>query len=169
MKLSNKIILVLSGISDSEFAKRRTKYLKTGYRTLGIPVSKVRTLTNNCSLQYLIKTSPESFKKEALRLIKHPFFDFKIAGIVLLGIISKKKALKDLRIINEIIYYLKGWALVDTLATDVVAKIIKNYPKNARFLIDWTLSENSDLRRCAIVSLIKSEKYIKNWCRYSFL
>ena len=82
---------------------------------------------------------------------------------------SKEKLLADTKVIEKVVQHTTDWALVDTLATDVVAVILKNNPNNINSLIDWTKSDNSWLRRCSIVSLIKAKNHIIDWNKYKKL
>ena len=166
IKLGNLIDQDLYRMSDVEFGKSRSKFINTDQETYGVPLPTIKKLVRKYLNEYTLDSDPSSLEKEAMYLLEQPIFDSKIAGIQILSIMSEEKLLADTKIIEGVIQYTTDWALVDTLATDVVAVILRNNPNEVDSLIDWTKSDNNWLRRCSIVSLIKTKDHIKNWKEY---
>lgn len=166
IRLGNLIDQDLYRMSDVEFGKSRSKFINTDQETYGVPLPTIKKLVRKYLNEYTLDSDPSSLEREAIYLLEQPIFDSKIAGIQVLSTMSKENLLVDIKIIEEVIQYTTGWALVDTLATDVVAVILKNNPNEINSLIDWTKSDNSWLRRCSIVSLIKAKDHIIDWNKY---
>lgn len=168
-RLGDLIIQGLHRIGDTKFGEIRSTFINADQETFGVPLPTIRKLVKKHLEGYVFDKTPSPLEEEATYLLEQPIFDSKVAGIQILAVISKKKLLTDIKVIEGIIKYTTGWALVDTLATDVVAAILRNNPKEADSLIDWVSSNDKWLRRCSIVSLIKSKDYIKDWARYKKL
>lgn len=168
-RLGDLIIQDLCRAGNTVFGEKRLVFINTNQETYGVPLPEIRKLVNKHLRGYGLDRIHFSLEGEAIYLIEQPIFDSKIAGIQILAVISKEKQLTDTKIIDDVIKYTPGWALVDTLATDVVATILKNNPSGVSSLINWTLSNNNWLKRCSIVSLIKAKDYIKDWIGYKEL
>lgn len=156
-------------MSDVEFGKSRSKFINTSQKTYGVPLPTIKKLVRKYLNEYTLDSDPSSLEREAIYLLEQPIFDSKIAGIQVLSTISKENLLVDIKIIEKVVQHTTDWALVDTLATDVVAVILKNNPNEVDSLIDWAKSDNSWLRRCSIVSLIKAKNHIIDWNKYKKL
>lgn len=165
-RLGDLIIQDLHGMGDIGFGKRRSTFINADQETFGVPLPAIRELVKKHLRGYVFDKAPSPLEGEATYLLEQPIFDSKIAGIQILAVISEKKLLADTKVIEGVIKYTTGWALVDTLATDVVAAILRNNPDEAGSLIDWVSSNDNWLRRCSIVSLIKAKDYIKDWAKY---
>lgn len=169
IRLGNLIDQDLYRMGDEGFGKSRSKFINTDQETYGVPLPTIKKLVRKYLNEYTLDSDPSSLEKEAMYLLEQPIFDSKIAGIQILAVMSEEKLLTDTKIIERVIQHMQGWALVDTLATDVTAIILKNNPDEVNSLIVWTKSDNNWLRRCSIVSLIKTKDHIKNWGKYKKL
>lgn len=169
IRLGNLIDQDLYRMGDEGFGKSRSKFINTDQETYGVPLPAIKKLVGKYLSEYTLDNKPSSLEKEAMYLLEQPIFDSKIAGIQILSVMSKEKLLADTKVIEKVVQHTTDWALVDTLATDVVAVILKNNPNEINSLIDWTKSDNSWLRRCSIVSLIKAKNHIIDWNKYKKL
>lgn len=169
IKLGNLIDQDLYRIGNKGFGESRSKFINTDQETYGVPLPTIKKLVRKYLNEYTLDSDSSSLEREAIYLLEQPIFDSKIAGIQVLSTMSKENLLVDIKIIEKVVQYTTGWALVDTLATDVVAVILKNNPNEINSLIDWTKSDNSWLRRCSIVSLIKAKNHIIDWNKYKKL
>jgi 3-methyladenine DNA glycosylase AlkD len=169
IKLGNLIDQHLYRIGNEGFGKSRSKFINTDQETYGVPLPAIKKLVRKYLNEYTLDGKSSSLEKEAMYLLEQPIFDSKIAGIQILAVMSEEKLLADTKVIKKIIQYTTDWALVDTLATDVVTVILKNNPNEVDSLIGWAKSDNSWLRRCSIVSLIKTKDHIRNWGEYKKL
>lgn len=165
-RLGDLIIQDLRKTGDIAFGESRSAFVNTDQETFGVPLPAIRKLVRKHLREFTIDRTSSPLKDEAIYLLEQPIFDSKIAGIQILAVISEEQLLTNTRIVDEVIKYTTGWALVDTLATDVVASILKNNPDEVDSLIDWASSDDNWLRRCSIVSLIKAKVHIKNWAGY---
>lgn len=168
-RLGDLIIQDLRRTGNAVFGENRSMFINTIQETFGVPLPIIRKLVKKHLRSYALDRTPFPLEGEAMYLLEQPIFDSKIAGIQILAVISEEKLLTDTKTIEEVIKYTTGWALVDTLATDVVAIILRDNPDEADSLIDWVSSDDNWLRRCSIVSLIKARDYIKDWSRYKKL
>lgn len=165
-RLGDLIIQDLRRTGNIAFGESRSVFVNTNQETFGVPLPAIRKLVRKHLRESTIDRAPSPLKDEAIYLLEQPIFDSKIAGIQILAVMSEEKLLTDTGVIEDVIGYTTGWALVDTLATDVVAAILENSPDEVNSLINWASSDDSWLRRCSIVSLIKAKGYIKDWNRY---
>lgn len=168
-RLADLIIQDLRRTGNTKFGESRLIFINIHQKSLGVPLPTIRKLVKKHLRTYVLDKRLPSLEGEALYLLEKPTFDSKIAGIEILSAISKEKLLTNTKVVDKIIKYTTGWALVDTLATNVVAIILKNNPNEVDSLIDWISSNDNWLRRCSIVSLIKARNYIKDWVRYKKL
>lgn len=166
MRLGDSIIQDLRTTGDADFGKSRSIFVHTDQETFGVPLPAIKKLVKKHLKAYELERTPIPLQEEAMYLLEQPVFDSKIAGIQILAALSEEQVFADTKTIEGIIKYTPGWALVDTLATDVVATMIKNNPDETGSLIDWAMSDDNWLRRCSIVSLIKARGYIKDWSGY---
>ncbi len=168
-RLGDLIIQDLRKTGDAALGESRSVFVNTDQETFGVPLPAIRKLVRKHLRGYAFDIISYPLEKEAVYLLEQPIFDIKIAGIQILAFISEEKLLADAKLIEGVIGYTTGWALVDTLATDVVATILRNNPNEVDSLIDWISSDDNWLRRCSIVSLIKAKDSIKDWARYKKL
>lgn len=165
-RLGDLIIQDLRRTGNIAFGESRSVFVNTDQETFGVPLPAIRKLVRKHLREYAVDRTPSPLKDEAIYLLEQPIFDSKIAGIQILAVISEEKLLTDIKVVEEVIKCTTGWALVDTLATDVVASILRNNPDEVDSLVDWVSSDDNWLRRCSIVSLIKAKDSISDWGRY---
>jgi len=162
-RLGDVIIQDLRRTGDTAFGESRSVFINTDQETFGVPLPAIKKLVRKHLRGYAFDRTLSPLEEEAIYLLEQPIFDSKIAGIQILAVISEKQLLTNTRVVEEVIKYTTGWALVDTLATDVIAIILRNNPNEVDSLIDWVSSNDNWLRRCLIVSLIKAKDYISDW------
>ena len=166
IRLGVLILQDLQRTSNAAFGESRSVFVNANQETFGVPLPTIRKLVIKHLKAYESGSEASLLEEEAMYLLEQPVFDSKVAGIQILAALSEEQVLVDTKTIKEVIKHTTGWALVDTLATDVVANILKNNPNEAESLLDWVSSNDNWLRRCSIVSLIKAKDYIKDWARY---
>lgn len=164
MRLSGLIIRDLQVSVDDKFGESRARFINSNQETYGVSLPVIRRITSK-------QTKSSSLGKNALisearYLIKQKTFDCKIAGIEILAYIQNSGAQIDIEIVENLIQDLPGWALIDTLSTDVVSNILKGNPTKVSIMLTWAKSDNNWLRRCAVVSTIKAKSQLENWNKH---
>ena len=163
-KISTLISLKLKEQGNVEFVKTISRLVKDKPPSFGVRMGKIRKIVKD-----LYKDLPELQDKKrcikiAIELMMTKIFENQLAGIFLLGALVEKKEFKKISFLRTLILrYIDNWAICDTISTEVVAKIITQYPDEIQNLLRWTKSRSIWLKRAAIVVTIKSKNRIENW------
>lgn len=79
-----------------------------------------------------------------------------------MGSLVKKSPVSVSVIKRLILKYIDNWATCDSISSEIAKKLI-NSPESVVNLINWARSQNSFLRRVAVVTIIKLKGKIKDW------
>lgn len=163
-KISTFISIKLKEQGNVEFVKTISRLVKDKTPSFGVKMKKIREIVKS-----LYKDLPELQDKKvcmktAIELMATKIFENQLASIFLLNNLVKKKEFEKISFLRTLILrYVDNWAICDTISTEVVAKIITQYPDEIQNLLRWTKSRYVWLKRAAIVVTIKSKNRIENW------
>ena len=162
-KISIIIDEELSKSGNKEFAQRRNRLIGKGVISYGVKTSEIRKIAkeywkNNQELKMM-----KNCFKIAKELISTKILDNQMAGIFLLGLCQEISAKDIPRLKKLITLYLDNWATCDAISSEVMARILRDYPKETGILYSWAQSQNKWLRRVALVTTIKLKDKTENW------
>jgi 3-methyladenine DNA glycosylase AlkD len=149
------------------FGKSRERIIGGNYNSWGVPIKIVRELVRDNYAKYGKLYSQSENLETSFCLLSNNTFECKFAGILWLGLVAQDGIIKFEEIEERIFENIDNWALVDTLASDVFSVSIRRNPQTISLIDRWVDSENKWKRRCAIVTAVKSSKYIEDWLALS--
>lgn len=162
-KIFNVINENLISAGSKDFGRRRNELIGRDVVTYGVRTAEIRRIAKKAFSSY--KDKKGSWMGVSEELMAMRVLDAQMAGIFLLSfsldVTTRMPSIKEVG--KLIVEYVDNWAICDTMANEVVAKILFEHPAEIKELYLWSKSENVWLRRGSLVSLIKSKEGIKDW------
>ena len=162
-KISTFIDEKLRKSGNKEFAQGRNRLIGEGIVSYGVKTSEIRKIVKECWKRNQELKMAESCFKIAEELISTKVLDNQMAGIFLLGLCQEISAKDIPRLKKLTALYLDNWATCDAISSEVMTRVLRDYPKKTEILYSWAKSQNKWLRRIALVTIIKLKDKIKSW------
>lgn len=167
-RLTGELTAQLTGLGSRERAVSERAYLKSTYDHVGAPVPAVRAVAR----QFLRDHRPTH--DELVALVDHLWtgnlYERRLLATLLLQASWKDFGVADLPWIESLVRDSRTWALVDTLATGVVAPIVRRDPDGLAVLDRWVGHDDVWVRRTAVLGLrdlMRDGREIDRFVRYA--
>ena len=139
---------------EPERAVRSKAYLKSELTHYGVSVPDVRAIATRVST-----THPVLGHDELLELVDAlwdgPVHDRRAVALELLVLRSDELRGSDMVILEGLLRAARTWALVDTMAIDVVGSLVARDLRASRRLDRWAVDADFWIRRSALLALLK--------------
>lgn len=157
MEIIEKIILEfrekLSQLKDPIKAKKEKAYLKSPDQFYGVSIWEI----NNIVKEYRKKNptlEKDKLFKLTTKLWNSPSHEEKTIALKLLESYNSYLSLKDMELLERMLYQSTGWAHVDEIACHLVSSILCKNKQAYSYLKKWAISDNFWLRRASVISQI---------------
>ena len=143
----------LRAAADPSRAAAEQRYLKSDLAFLGVRTAPLRRIVR------AVLTSARSLDSDgaaslAETLWSEPVFERRAAAVEVLGRYAKALEPRHLALIERFLRESRTWALVDALATGVVAIIVERHPESGAVLDRWAADPDFWIRRSAMLALL---------------
>ncbi len=152
--LADEIDAELRARSTPGRAEHEKAYLKSPLAHYGTPVPAVRTVAERVARRH-----PGMARQDLLTLAAalwaRPVHELRLVTVELLSVFEPRlDAVADAPLLERLVRASGTWALVDPLATSVVARLLDRSPKVAVALDRWAVDEDFWVRRAALLALL---------------
>jgi 3-methyladenine DNA glycosylase AlkD len=150
-QLAGELVGALDVFSSPDRAASERAYLKSSYEHLGCSVPAVRSVAK----RFLNAHVPDHDQLLALigRLWDSNIYERRLLCVELLVASPKLLGRLDLDLIESLIRDSRTWALVDSLAGNVTARIVSADPAALVVLDEWVTDDDFWVRRSAVLGL----------------
>jgi len=167
-KISIIINEELKKLGNKEFAQRRNRLIGEEIVSYGVKTSRIRKIVREHWKKHPELKTVEDCFKTARELMLTKVLDDQMAGIFLLGLYFKTFEIRDISKLKKLIArYIDNWATCDAISSEVIAKILRDLPKEIETLDTWAKSKNKWLRRVALVTVVKLKNKVECWNKIS--
>ena len=136
-----------------ERAASEQNYLKSTQAFSGTTVPAIRAIVTSWRREHP-DAGRERVTDLAAALWSGAFFECKLAAIILLADRRKLLQADDAALVEQFLRGSGTWALVDSLAADVMGSLVERYPQLYLTLDRWAADENFWIRRSAMLALL---------------
>ena len=106
-----------------------------------------------------IPKDEQSFLKIAESFLRVKAYGYYSVGTLFYKFNSVVLTKKNINYFEDILFdYVRGWGKVDQICYRAINPLIESDQSLHKYLIKWSKSENKDLRRVSLVSMIRSSK-----------
>jgi 3-methyladenine DNA glycosylase AlkD len=149
--LAEAIDAELRAAGSPERAIKERSYLKSEIDHYGTSVPAVRSIAAGVARRHRgLERADVLALADALWDV--PVHERRLAAAVLLSLHSDQLSAGDLALLERLLRESRTWALVDTLATSVVAPIVERHPEAAATLERWAGDDDFWIRRSALLA-----------------
>jgi len=141
----------LRGRGSAERAVKERAYLKSEIEHYGTNVPAVRSIVRGVTRRHP-DLDNDSLIDLASALWGVPVHERRLAAAILLSLHTDRLSAGDLTYVERLLRESRTWALVDTLATSVVAPIVERHPQAAATLDRWASDDDFWIRRSALLA-----------------
>jgi 3-methyladenine DNA glycosylase AlkD len=152
--IANEIEEELRAVGTPERAEGSKKYLKSDLEFTGATVPDMRTIVKGFKKKHS-DLSHEKLIAIVEALWSKPVFERRMTAVFFLGTYPDLLSLSHMPLLERLIRESKTWALVDSLSTDIVGRLVERNPRAVRILDRWATDEDFWIRRAAMLSLAK--------------
>lgn len=144
----------LRELGTSERAEKEKAYLKSSLTHLGVTVPLIQKVAKT------FKKTHRDLDHDALialveELWSEPIHEHRFLAMELLEAYPKLLGEGDLELIERLLRESKTWALVDSLATEVVGRLVERFPSLTSTLDRWARDGDFWIRRAAMLALLR--------------
>jgi 3-methyladenine DNA glycosylase AlkD len=143
----------LRAAGSPERAVGSQNYLKSTLEFTGTTVPQARAIVTAWRREHPDLTSPR-LTEIAIRLWEGPYFECKLAAVILLTDRRTLLQTADAPLIEKLLRTSGTWALVDGLAADVMGSLVERFGELTATLDRWAIDDNFWIRRSAMLSLL---------------
>ena len=136
-----------------ERAVSEQAYLKIGLEFTGTAVPAARAIIQSWRRDHPGVTR-DLLTGVAAALWSRPVFDCRMAAVLLLADQRALLTAADVPLLERLLRDSGTWALVDSMAADVMGSLVERYPELAGTLDRWALDPDFWLRRSAMLALL---------------
>jgi 3-methyladenine DNA glycosylase AlkD len=136
-----------------ERAVSERAYLKLGLEFTGTAVPAARAVVRAWRRDHPDLTR-EELTGVAAALWSRPVFDCRMAALLLLADQRALLTASDVPLVERLLRDSGTWALVDSLAADVMGSLVERYPELSATLDRWSADPDFWLRRSALLALL---------------
>jgi 3-methyladenine DNA glycosylase AlkD len=151
--LVDRIDAELRASGTPERAEGEKAYLKSRLRHYGTPVPTIRAVVHAASGEH-----PDLTHDQLISLVDAlwtvPVHERRMASVHLLERYMDRLGPSDATLIERLLRESRTWALVDTLATSVMGRLIESHPEAVAALDRWATDPDFWLRRSALLALL---------------
>ena len=147
------ITQALRAAGSPERAAGSQNYLKSKLAFTGTTVPDLRVIITSWRRDHPDLTR-EQLTGLAAALWAGPFFECRLAAVVLLADRHQLLTAADVPLVESFLREAGTWALVDSLAADVMGSLVVRYPEVSQALDRWARDENFWIRRSAMLALL---------------
>jgi 3-methyladenine DNA glycosylase AlkD len=149
-------VLIMAGLraaGSPERAASEQNYLKSTAQFTGTPVPAIRAIVTNWRRAHP-DLAGDRVTELAAALWDGPAFECKLAGVILLA--DRRSLLGPVHapLIEQFLRTSGTWALVDSLAADVMGSLVERFPELLATLDRWAADEDFWIRRAALLALL---------------
>ena len=143
----------LRAAGSPERAVRERAYLKSDLDFFGVPVPVTRAAIRSwCRARPAL--GHDELVPVAAALWQRPVFECRMAAEMLLELNPGLLSPADVPLIERMLREARTWALVDSLAADLMGGLVERYPALAGVLDRWAADEDFWIRRSALLALV---------------
>jgi 3-methyladenine DNA glycosylase AlkD len=143
----------LRAAGTPERAASEQNYLKSSLEFSGTAVPATRAIMTSWRRDHP-GLRREDLTEVAAALWAGPFFECKIAAVILLTDRRQLLRADDATLIEAMLRSSGTWALVDGIAADVMGSLVERYPELTGTLDRWAADEDFWIRRSALLALL---------------
>jgi 3-methyladenine DNA glycosylase AlkD len=143
----------LRASGSAERAASEQNYLKSTMAFAGTTVPQARAIVTGWRREHPELTG-EQLTTVAAALWDGPFFECRMAAVLLLTDRRKLLTAADAGLVEAMLRSSGTWALVDGLAADVLGSLVERFPELLAILDAWAVDENLWIRRSALLALL---------------
>ena len=136
-----------------ERAASEQNYLKSRLAFSGTTVPAIRAIVTGWQREHP-DLSREKLSELAGELWSGPFFECRLAAVILLTGSRQLLTVQDAALVERLLRDSGTWALVDGLAADVMGTLVQRYPELLATLDRWAADDNFWIRRSAMLALL---------------
>lgn len=169
VRASGQITTDLSLLGRPERAVSERAYLKSDLEHFGTAVPDIRSVAKG-----FLKGHPQLTHDQLLALIDElwaaPIHERRMVSVELLVARQRLLGVGDLKWIESLLRAGRTWALVDTLAGSVVARIVDADPAGLLVLDRWLVDDNMWIRRSSVLGLrscLRDGRELDRFVRYA--
>ena len=167
--LAGRITDDLAALSTPQRAASEQAYLKSELEHFGTAVPDIRSVAKRC-----LRDLPDLTHDELVALVDElwsaPVHERRMASVELLVERPKLLDQNDLDWLESLLRNSFTWALVDSLAGIVVARIVDSQPSGLAVLDRWLVDDDMWIRRSAVLGLrvaVRDGREIDRFLRYA--
>ncbi len=136
-----------------ERAASGQNYLKSTLEFSGTPVPDIRRIVTSWRRAHP-KLTDSRLTALATALWDGPVFECKLAAVILLADRSVLLEPRDAALVERLLRTSGTWALVDSLAADVMGSLVERFPELLTTLDRWATDDDFWIRRSALLALL---------------
>jgi 3-methyladenine DNA glycosylase AlkD len=148
-----KILADVIAAGSPERAASEQNYLKSSLDFSGTPVPAIRRIVTAWRRAHPGLTRAE-LTALAAELWTGPVFESKVAANILLADRRALLELHDAALVERLLRTSDTWALVDSLAADVMGSLVERFPELLTTLDRWAADDDFWIRRSALLTLL---------------
>ena len=150
---ADAIAAELRAAGSPERAVRERAYLKSDLEFFGVPVPVTRAAIRSwCRARPAL--GHDELVAVAAALWQRPVFDRRMAAEMLLELNPALLGPGDVPLIERMLREARTWALVDSLAADLMGGLVERYPALTEVLDRWAADADFWIRRSALLALL---------------
>ena len=143
----------LRAAANPERAEKR--YLKSELDFLGATLWQIRAAVKEASGEYR-DLDRDDLVRLVASLWSEPFFERRMASVILLDRFADRLGVADLRLIERLVRESLTWALVDGLAGDVLGRLVSADPDGVTPVLDrWSTDDDFWIRRASLLAELR--------------
>ncbi|MCA9590147.1 MAG: DNA alkylation repair protein, partial [Myxococcales bacterium] len=140
-------------VATPERAASEKAYLKSALKHLGVTVPETRRIA-----KAFLKANPDLDRAGLRALVRALWaggvFELRSVAVEMMNARSRLLEAADVDVLEEMLRDAHTWALVDSLATNVIADLVERYPALNKTLDRWSEDEDFWLRRTSMLALL---------------
>ena len=142
----------LTALGSAERAEHEKRYLRSDLRFVGASVPAIRTVAVAVSRE--LHPDRTDLLGLVAELWTRGVHECRMAAVELLSVASSTLSADDMALLEQLLRESRTWALVDGLATSVVAPLVEREPAAAAVLDRWAADPDFWIQRAAMLALL---------------